>query len=260
MKTLALVTGASSGIGASYARRLAKDGFDLVVVARRADRLKELAQDLEMKSKVHVDVLTADLTKVEDVARVASRIEASPDLERVVNVAGFGGFRPFQELEYGQIDSLIDIHVRTVAHLTRAAIGVMLRRGSGAVINVSSLMALGGGFPPERLPKRATYVGAKSFILTFTQTLAGELAQTPVRVQVCLPPVVATEFYGGRQMPIPPMQPEDVVEASLIALQRNETICIPGLEDASLIDRLANAEQELYFAGVRPSKASRYNE
>jgi hypothetical protein len=255
---LALVTGASSGIGAAYAQRFAKDGFDLVVVARRTERLKELAERLQKQSGVHVDVLTADLTDPKGIAKVRSRIEESPNIERVVNNAGFGGFRPFRDLTYDQIDALIDIHSRAVAHLTRAALGVMLMKNSGAVINVSSLMALGGGFPPERLPKRATYVGTKSFMLTFTQTLAEELAQTQVRVQICLPPVVATEFYGGRQTPIPPMQSEDVVDASLVALQRNEVVCIPGLEDPSLIERLTNAQRELYFAGVRPTKASRY--
>jgi hypothetical protein len=258
-RPLALVTGASSGIGAAYAQRFAKDGFDLIVVARRTERLKELSDRLQKQYGVDVEVLTADLTVSKDIARVTSRIEGSPGLERLVNNAGFGGFRPFKDLNYAQIDALIDVHVRAVTHLTRAAIGVMLSKGSGAVINVSSLMALGGGFPPERLPKRATYVGAKSFMVTFTQTLAQEVAETPVRVQICLPPVVATEFYGGRQTPIPPMQADDVVDASLVALQRNEVVCIPGLDDPSLIERLTTAQRELYFAGVRPAKSSRYN-
>src|SRR5205807_9331414 len=115
-------------------------------------------------------------------------------LNLLVNNAGFGSYGPFPELSVSAINSLIAIHVAAVSRLTHAAVRSMRERGAGAIVNIASLLALSGAMPPRPLPYRSVYAGAKAFILTFTQALAAELANTPVRLQVCLPGLVATEF------------------------------------------------------------------
>jgi len=151
----ALVTGASSGIGAAYAERLAGDGYDLVLVARRHERLEELAQRLRRAADARAEVLAADLTDADDLAQVEARLAGDESLALLINNAGFGGYRPFVQVEPEVVDELINIHVRAVARLTRAALPGMIRCGAGGVINVASLLALSGSMPPHPLPYRA---------------------------------------------------------------------------------------------------------
>ena len=256
----ALVTGASAGLGVAYAERLAAKGFDLVLVARRRERLDELAKRLEKAHRIKAEVLLADLTSAKDVAKVEKRLAGDDSLELLVNNAGFGGYKPFVEVEPEVIDDLVQIHVLTVARLTRAALPAMVKRKKGGVINVASLLALSGTLPSQPLPFRATYAGAKAFITTFTQTLAGELAGTGVRVEVCLPGIVDTEFHTAQGMNKLPggMAAPDVVTASLAALERGEVVCVPGLDDPSLVDRLGEAQRAVMSSANRPALAARY--
>jgi len=258
----ALVTGASSGIGEAYAERLAGDGYDVVLVARRRERLERLAERLRRGGNVEVDVLPADLTDASALAQVEARIAGDESLALLVNNAGFAGYRPFAEIEPDAVDALVNVHVRAVARLTRAALPGLIRRGKGGVINVASLLAFSASIPPNPLPYRATYAGAKAFIVTFTQALAFEIDGTGVRVQVCLPGLVATEFHAvaGRdpsKMP-PMMTADDVVAASLAAFARGEVTCIPGLDDVSLLDRLAEAQRAVIGSANKPALARRY--
>ena len=258
----ALVTGASSGIGTAYAERLARDGYDVVLVARRRERLRTLAERLRTGAGVQADVLAVDLTDAGGLAEIEARVAGDPPLTLLVNNAGFGGYRPFVEVDPKVIDALIDIHVRTAARLSRAALPGMVRRRSGGVINVASLLALSGALPLNPLPHRAVYAGAKAFMLTFTQALAGELAGTGVNVQVCLPGVVATEFHTLEGMDMstrPRMTAEDVVAGSMAAWSRGEVICIPALDDASLMERAVTAQSEVMrTAAFSPALAGRY--
>ena len=258
----ALVTGASSGIGAAYAEQLARRGHDVVLVARRRERLEELAARLRREGgNAHVEVLAADLTDAGALARLEARVR-DEHLALLVNNAGFGGYRPFAEVEPDVVDDLIDIHVRAVTRLTRAALPGMIRRGRGGVINVASLLAYSGSLPPNPLPHRATYAGAKAFMVTFTQALAGELSGTRVAVQACLPGLVATEFHArvGRDPSKMPamMTASDVVAASLAALERGEVICVPGLDDPSLLEHVAEAQRAVLMSANRPTLAGRY--
>jgi short-subunit dehydrogenase len=220
-----LVTGASAGIGLVFAERLAREGHDLVLVARRRDRLEALAERLRGEAGIEAEVVCADLTDAKAVAEIETRIANDEALTLLVNNAGFGGYQPFTSIDPKVIDDLVAIHIGTVARLTRAALPGMVGRGRGAIINIASLLALSGTLPPSPLPHRATYAGAKAFMLTFTQALAGELTGTEVRVQVCLPGRVATEFHsiqGIDTSKLPPaMFAEDVVAASLSALARS---------------------------------------
>jgi uncharacterized protein len=261
-KPRALVTGASSGIGTAYVERLARDGYDVVLVARRRERLRALAERLQTDTGVQAEVLAADLADAGELGRVEARVAGDPPVTLLVNNAGFGGYRPFVEVDPKVIDGLIDVHIRAVARLSRAALPGMVRRGNGGVINVASLLALSGALPPNPLPHRAVYAGAKAFMLTFTQVLAGELAGTGIKVQVCLPGVVATEFHTIQGMDMskrPRMTAEDMVAGSLAAWARGEIICIPALDDASLMERTVAAQSEVMrTAAFSPALAGRY--
>jgi len=270
----ALITGASAGIGTAYAERLARDGYDVVLVARRRERLEELAARLQRETGGRAEVLAADLTDAKALGRVEARVADDEALALVVNNAGFGAYRPFAEVEPAVIDSLINIHIRAVARLTRAALPGMIRRGSGGIINVASLLALSGSIPANPqpfhgavapahppLPYRATYAGAKAFMMVFTEALAGELTGTGVRVQVCLPGMVATEFHTVQGMDAsnrPRMAAADVVTASLAALARGEVVCVPSLGDPEPIARLTEVQREVLRSAFTPVLARRY--
>ncbi|MBV9137106.1 MAG: SDR family NAD(P)-dependent oxidoreductase [Hyphomicrobiales bacterium] len=262
----ALVTGASAGIGVAFAERLARAGHDLVLVARRRDRLVALADRLERETGAQAEVVCADLNDPSALARVEAITAADENLVLLVNNAGFGGYKPFLSIDPKTIDDLIDIHIRAVTRLTRAALPGMVRRGKGGVINVASLLALSGNLPPDPLPFRATYAGAKSFLLTFTQTLAGELKDTGVQVQVCLPGRVDTEFHslqGFDTTKLPPsMIAQDIATAALAGLALGEVVCVPALADAASLDRLAESELAVFRAATqsKPALAPRYRE
>jgi len=257
----ALVTGASSGIGAAYAERLARDGYDVVLVARRRERLEELAEQLRRETDTHAEVMVADLTNAGALAQVEARVAGDEALALLVNNAGFGGYRPFTMVEPEVVDDLVNIHIRAVARLTRAALPGMVHRGAGGVINVASLLALSGPMPPNPFPHRATYAGAKAFMVTFSQALAGELVGTGVSVQVCLPGLVATEFHTVQGIDMsqrPRMTADDVVAASLAAFARGEVTCIPALEDTSLLERLTESQRTVLACAFIPTLARRY--
>jgi len=146
----ALATGASSGIDLAYAERLAREGYDLVLVARQRERLDQLAERLRRDNGIQADVLCADLTNPQDLAQVETRAGSDDALTLLINNAGFSGYQPFVSIDPTVIDDLIGTHVRTVARLSRAALPGMIRRGSGAVINVASLLAISAMLPPTR--------------------------------------------------------------------------------------------------------------
>jgi hypothetical protein len=265
-RPLALVTGASSGIGRELAGLLARDGHDLVVVARRRERLEALAADLAAETGARVEVLVADLTDSADVARVAARVADEPRLELLVNNAGFSGYGPFAELDPGVMAGVVAIHVTTPVTLIRAALPGMVARGSGAVVNVSSLLSLSG---PLRLGMsgRATYAGAKSFQLVFIQALAAEIEGTGVRAMVCLPGMVESEFHGSRSLAgrpgVPPlMGARDCARAIVAGLALGEVVCVPGLDDAAtVLERFRDLQQETLAAGNRSGRvAPRYGD
>jgi uncharacterized protein len=247
----ALITGASSGLGEAFAERLAADGHDLIVVARREDRLRALADRLSAAHATATEVLVADLTAPDDLRRVEARIATAPALDLLVNNAGFGGYRPFLQLDPERAEELIRLQVLAVTRLARAALPAMVARGRGAVINVSSQLAFSVALPsPPMPPGRAVYAATKAYVNAFTQLLHGELAGTGVRVQALCPGVMRTEFFArmgsdvGR-LPIRPMEPSEVVRASLAGLQRGEVLWLPGLDDASALDGVHAAERRV---------------
>lgn len=225
----AVVTGASVGIGAAFAERLARDRHDLVVVARDRHRLEALAQRLHKKHGVNVDVLVADLTRPAELRQVEERVAAERRLALLVNNAGFGTMGRFAALDPDREEDEIRLNVVALVRLTRAALPGMIARDHGAIINVSSLAA----FQPA--PFNATYGATKAFVNSFTEGLHEELRGSGVRVQALCPGFTRTEFQkraGVDTSNVPAvawMTPEAVVDASVAALQRGDVICIPGL-------------------------------
>jgi short-subunit dehydrogenase len=265
MSGTAVVTGASAGIGEVYARRLAERGYHVVLVARRESRLRALADELGGEA------LVADLAAGADVTRVAERV-AAEDVTLLVNNAGINGYGSFGEADAELLSKVITLNVTVPTALTRAAVPGMLDRGRGAVINVASLLAFAGALPPDPLPFRAVYAGTKGYVVTFTRTLAAELAGTPLKIQVCCPGYTATEFHltagdtsvadetaAAKRDEPHAMSAEDVVTASLAGLDAGEVVVAPGLDDPAAVDRLVAAEAELRGAS-RPVLAARYRE
>ena len=259
----ALVTGASSGIGQAYAERLARAGHDLVVVARRKGRLDALAARLMTDAKVGVEVIAADLSDPDHLARVEDRIGALQDLEFLVNNAGFGAYMPFAQLPAERASALISVHVLAATRLARAALPGMIRRGRGSIVNVASMLAFSASLPPDPLPNRVVYAATKAYLVAFSQALAAEVGASGVRVQALCPGIVATEFHviQGAPGPLPgAMDPADVVSASLRGLELGETVCAPTFEDPAALTAVAEAGRSLFAGRPAAGLASRYRE
>lgn len=263
-RSSALVTGASSGLGAAFARRLAQDGYDVIIVARRRDRLESLAEQLQSTHRVNVEVIAADLSKPDNLLKVEKRIAEDNMLELLINNAGFGGYMPFVELDPDKASELINLKVLAVTRLTRAALPGMIARGRGSIVNVSSRLAFSAPLGSAQLPKRAVYAGANAFINTFSQLVQSELEGTGVQVQALCPGVVETEFHEhvgiepGRYPAAIVMKPEDVVQASLTGLKLGEVICVPPLEESALLTQIQEDEKRLFEFSRSGNLATRY--
>jgi short-subunit dehydrogenase len=262
MNSLAMVTGASSGIGEAYAERLAANGCDLVIVARREDRLRELGARLEATHGVSVQAVQADLGHPDDVQRVCDKIDAA-ELEMLVNNAALAHYMPFAELAPVQARELVHLNVLAPVLLTRTAVTGMLARGRGSIINVASLLAFSGPVDAPHLPKRAVYAATKSFLVTFSQVLAGEVLARGVQVQVVCPGLVRSEFHtrqGLDMSGVPRMEPRQVVEASLADLANGVVVSIPGLADVDSYAQLEAADHELLAATRTTELPGRYRQ
>jgi hypothetical protein len=229
-RPLAVVTGASSGLGETYARTLAAKGFDLMLVARRLERLESLARELELAHCVHVEPFCADLADESQTDDVARSIEAQPSLELLINNAGFGTSGRFHETSYARQVDMVKVHVLATMRLTRAALPGMIARERGGIINVSSL----SGF--SRSPGNASYCSTKGWMIDFSEALRLELDSigSPVAVQALCPGYTFTEFHdtmGVTRDFVPKslwLDAEFVVRTSLEALPSRRLIVVPG--------------------------------
>ena len=248
----ALITGASSGIGHAFAERLARDGCDVVLVARRRERLETLATALRDTCGVVVEVLSADLTKPADLHMVERKVREDANLDLLVNNAGFGKIGTYGELDLEVEDEEIRLNILALVRLTHAAIPGMVARHQGAIINVSSIVA----FLP--VPFLATYSATKAYVNTFTEAVHEELKGTGVTIQVLCPGRTDTEFHqragiNTADRPFKGMTPESVVDISLRALKRDKVICVPGIANR-VITRIISL---LPRAFLRKAAASR---
>lgn len=238
MSSVALITGASSGIGAAFARELAARGHDLLLVARRREPLQTLADELQTRHSVSIEVLPADLADEAGVAQVEARVAETGAFGMLVNNAGFGVEGKFFEVDFDRLLDMIHVHVLASVRLCRAALPGMIAQGSGGIVNVASLAA----FLP--LPGSLTYSATKAYLLVFSRGLQVELLGTGVRVQALCPGFTVTGFHaspgvvsiGGFRVPRWMwMEADRVVTASLEALERGQVVCVPGFKNRLLV-------------------------
>ncbi len=230
----ALITGASAGLGAEFARELAASGVDLILVARRKERLDALAAELREKNGIAVDVIVADLSKPEESQALAGKIAANGTIELLINNAGFGGTSRFFIDNPESSEAMVQVHVVAPILLSRAALPAMIARGKGAIINVSSVAA----YSPI---SGAMYSSTKAFLLMFSENLKTELRDTGVKVQALCPGFTHTEFHetaGFRESDIPErmwMTAAKVVQTSLKALAGNKVRIVPGFKNKFVV-------------------------
>jgi len=257
---LALVTGASSGIGQAFAERLAADGHDLIVVARRQERLEDLRRRLESAHEVSVEILVADLAAEAGMAAVDA-VAAERRLEVIVDNAALAHYMPFVDLPPDKVEELVKLNALAPVRLIRAALPGMVERGSGTIVSVATQLVFSATADSPQLPRRAVYASTKAFLFMLIRLLALELRDTGVRLQVVCPGVVRTEFHTRQGMDmshVPRFEPEDVVQASLRGLELGEVVCVPGLEDPATLARHDEAEVAVLLAGLPPPLATRY--
>jgi short-subunit dehydrogenase len=254
----AVITGASSGIGAIYADRLAERGYDLVLVARSADKLAEVADHIRAKTGRKVDVLPADLADASDLARVETFLKDASDVTLLINNAGLGGTQPLVEADVEQMTAMIALNVTALTRLTYAVVPQFIARGAGTIVNIASIVAIN----PEAL--NGVYGGTKAYVVAFSQNLQHELAGTGVQVQVVLPGATATDFWAaaGRPVELLPsaivMSGEDLVDAALVGLDRGEFATVPSLQDGTLYVAYDTARQARIGKLSTSTPAARY--
>ncbi|WP_433739420.1 SDR family NAD(P)-dependent oxidoreductase [Pseudomonas putida] len=229
----ALVTGASSGIGAVYAQRLASRGFDLLLVARDQQRLDESANKLREDYGVQVEVLKADLTQKDDVLKLEQRLRSDSSISLLLNNAGVAAEGLLANADTDQLERMIQLNVTAVTRLASAAAASFAKAGRGTIINIASVVALF----PERF--NATYSASKAYVLSLTQSLNAELDGTGVKVQAVLPGVTRTEIWersgiDASQIPAEMvMEAGEMVDAALSGLDQGELVTIPSLPNAA---------------------------
>jgi short-subunit dehydrogenase len=254
----ALVTGASSGIGATYADRLAKRGYDLLLVARDAARLTALAEKLALEQGVKVEVLPADLTDRADVRKVEQRLRHDDGITLLVNNAGVGPRGKLLADDADYLETMIELNVVAVNRLAVAAAQAFAARGRGSIVNIASVVA----FAPEQF--NGTYSATKAFVLNLTQGIHSETAEKGVKVQAVLPGLTRTEIFeraGVSSDRFPPsmvMDVTDMVDAALAGLDRGELITIPSLPDDQDLAALTTARLALGPNLSHDKPAARY--
>lgn len=255
----AVITGASSGIGAIYADRLAKRGYDLLLVARSQDKMDIIANKIRQETGRQVTTIRGDLTNSADLAQLTDTIKQDGNITLLVNNAGFGKAQPLLESDIAQMREMVTLNISSLMELSYAAAPQMAARGQGAIINISSVVAIS----PELL--NGVYGGSKAFVLAFSQSLHHELADKGVRVQVVLPGATATDFWNVAGVPaghLPQeiiMSAEDMVDASLAGFDQGELVTIPALPDIKDWQAMENARQALKPNLSHNKSAARYN-
>lgn len=251
----ALITGASTGIGAIYADRLAARGYDLILVARNKDKLQSLAAEIADRTGRAVEVLAADLGNAADLAAVEKVLHEDASITVLVNNAGIGTHTTLLESDVDRMEAMVRLNVTSLMRLTYAAVPGFVARGGGTVINIASIVAVA----PELL--NGVYGGTKAFVQAFTTSLNHELADRGFRAQAVLPGATRTDFWALGGLPVEQlpseivMQAEDMVDAALAAFDQGETTTIPALNDVELWNAFEAARLALgpQLSATRPA-------
>jgi len=248
----ALITGASAGIGKCYAQKLARRGYDLILVARNQSRLDALAERLTRETGRSIETIAADLNDKAALATIETLLREDPRITMLVNNAGVGSVASVLDGHVDSMESMIDLNITALTRLTYAAAPAFVARGSGTIINISSVV----GIAVELL--NGVYSASKSYVLSFGHALQRDLAGKGVRVQTVLPAATATEFwdvagYAKQKEAASTMTADDLVDAALAGLDQGELVTIPTLHDGddwtkweadrrALAPRFANAK------------------
>lgn len=256
--TTALITGASSGIGAIYADRFAARGYDLLLVARRGDRLQALADDLQHRHGVKISTLVADLSKAEGIEQVETVLRDDTTISLLVNNAGAANLAPILSSGADQHEAINTLNTTALMRLTLAALPRFVENNQGTIINIASVVAF------HARAGSAVYSATKAWVLNFTRGLQEEFAGSNLRIQAVLPAATATEIWGhsGITLDALPegsvMTSEDLVDAALAGLDQVELVTIPPVEDLQLWDNWEAARLALFSASRNGKPASRY--
>jgi short-subunit dehydrogenase len=257
-KGVALITGASTGIGAIYADRLARRGYDLILVARNAQRLKMLAERLHAETGVQVTALPADLNDKASLATVEAVLRDDPSITMLVNNAGVGSVASILQADVDQMEAMIALNITALTRLTYAVAPAFVARGKGAIINISSAVAIA----VENL--NGVYSASKSYVLSFGHSLQKDLAGKGVRIQTVLPAATATEFwdvagYAPQKTSETTMRAEDLVDAALAGFDAGELVTIPALHDTKAWTRWEQERRDMAAKFRNPKPAPHYH-
>lgn len=254
-KGVAVVTGASSGIGAVYADRLAKRGYDLILVARNDKRLKAVASRIESETGRSVRVFPADLADKASLSKVEALLRDDNSITMLVNNAGIGSVASILQADVETIDEMIRLNITALTRLTYAAAPAFVARGSGTIINIASVV----GIAAEML--NGVYSASKAYVISLGHSLQKDLAHKGVRIQTVLPGATATEFwdvagYAAQKTAPITMSAEDCVDAALAGLDSGELVTIPGLHDGDAWSRWEADRRELSkkFGNAKPAQ------
>jgi short-subunit dehydrogenase len=254
----AIVTGASSGLGKVYADRLAKRGYDLILIARRGDRLDELAKQLRRDQGVSVETLVADLGNPADLKRVADSIAANNRIAMLVNNAGTSKYAPSSQVPLADVDQQLAVNSKALTHLSLAVLPGFRERNRGTIINIGSVLSF------YVTPNTTAYSGTKGQVMLFTLGLQQEVADTKITVQLVLPAATATEIWDVAGVGLKALDPatimtaEDCVDAALAGLDRGEAVTLPSVDDPQLWAAFDDARVKLFAASQTGKPATRY--
>lgn len=254
----AVVTGASSGLGKVFAQRLAERGYDLKLVARREDKLNELADELRSKYGVTVTNFVADLSAASDLEKVTTDIQNDPNITFLINNAGTSTLAPVTQTPIAKQKEMIDVNITPLLVLSNAVLPGFIKRNEGTLINIGSVL---GAFT---LPISSVYSGTKGFVVQYTRGLQEEVKGTNIKVQLVNPSITATEIWEVGGVPLSAldqaaiMTTEDCVDAALAGLDAGESATFPSVHNQELIDAYEDARIKLFTGSQTGKPAERY--
>jgi len=250
MNRIAIITGATSGIGASFAKILASQGYNLIITGRRKERIQNLANELSKRYNIKIELIIAELSNEKDIAGFIEYISKVEKVDILINNAGYSIYKNYSDTTITEIEKIVSVQILAVIKTISAVLPIMIRQGYGNIINVSSL----GAILP--IKKDAAYCGTKSFLNTFSESLYMELRDKNIKVQSLCPGLTRTDFHDKLNMKADdreklekfiPMSPDAVADYSLKSLNSNRVICIPGFRKRIIARLVSVLPKSVYY-------------
>ena len=250
MNKIAIITGATSGIGSSFAKILASRGYNLIITGRRKEKIQKLANELSKKYNIKIEVIIAELSNEKDINDFIKHINKIDKIDILINNAGYSIYKNYSDTTITEIEKIVSVHILTVMRTISAVLPKMIRQGYGNIINVSSL----GAILP--IKKDAVYCGTKSFLNTFSESLYMEVRDKGIKVQALCPGLTRTDFHSKLNMKLSDkrklenfklMSPDEVADYSLKSLKKNKVICIPDSRKRIIAKLVSMLPRSLYY-------------